>query len=99
MKKVKEKENCHQTMIQTDLFGISITPEDYVTVPVVGDPHSITFAEGWHQSLDKAPMYVSHHHIPPTCENELWQSSWKTQILDLSSEFTLKSYSCLVCLI
>lgn len=65
-------------MIQTDLFGICITPEHCVAVPVVGHPYSITFALGRHQSSDKAAVYISHHHITTVGKNELWQSSWKT---------------------
>lgn len=65
-------------MILTDLFGICITPEDGVTVPVICHPDSISFALRWHQSSDKASVYVSHHHITTIGENELWHSSWKT---------------------
>lgn len=66
-------------MFQTDFFGIRITPEDCLAIPVVCHPNSKTFALRRHQSSDKASVYICHHHITAICENELWQSSWKTQ--------------------
>lgn len=56
-------------MIQTDLFGVYITPEDFSAVPVGCNSYSITFALSRHQSSDKASVYISHHHITPVCEN------------------------------
>ena len=56
-------------MIQTDLFGICITPKDCVAVPVICHPYSIAFALGRHQSSDKASVYISYHHITPVGEN------------------------------
>lgn len=80
-------------MIQTDFFGICITPEDFVAVPEVCHPYSIASALGRHQRSYKAPVYIGHHHITPVGENELWHSSWKTKIPDLRSELISKNYS------
>lgn len=60
--------------MQTDFLGVCITPEDCGAVPVVRHPYCIPSSLGRHQSLDKASVYVSHHHIPPVSKNELWQS-------------------------
>lgn len=64
-------------MIQTDLFGVCITPEDCFAVPVNCHPYSITSALGRHQSSDYTSMYISHLHITPVSVNELWHSNWK----------------------
>lgn len=80
-------------MIQTDFFGIGITPEDYVTVQEVCHPYCITSALGRHQCSCKAPVYVGHHHITTVSENKLWESAWKTQIPDNSFQFMIiKTY-------
>lgn len=68
-------------MIQTDLFGICVTPEYSVNVIVVCNSYSITFARD--KSSDKAPMYISHHHLTTIGKYHLWQSIWKTQTPDL----------------
>lgn len=77
-------------MIQTDFFGIGITPEDYVTVQEVSHPYSITSALGRHQRSCKTPVYVSDHQLTTVSENKLWQSDWKTQIPDNSSQFMIR---------
>lgn len=61
--------------MQTDFLGVCITPEDRAAVPVVRHPHCISSPLGWHQSSNKAPVYISHHHISAVGENELWQAT------------------------
>lgn len=67
-------------MIQTYFFGICITPEDNVALQEVRDPHSVTFALGWHQCSYKAPVNICHHHFTAIGENELWQSTCNTEM-------------------
>lgn len=76
-----EQKKSHKTVIWTDLLSIGVTPEDGVAVPVVCHPYRVTFTLGWHQSSDKAPVYVGHHHITPVGEDELRHSSWETHNL------------------
>lgn len=87
MKKVGGNGCRYRKMTWTDLFGVRITPENGVAVPVVCYAYRKSFALRWHQSSDKASMYISHHHITAVGENKLWQSSWKSQrvllILDI----------------
>ncbi|KAA8581571.1 hypothetical protein FQN60_003152, partial [Etheostoma spectabile] len=42
---------------------LHLCSKNYVAVPVICHPYSITFALGRHQSSDKASVYISHHHI------------------------------------
>lgn len=63
-----------ERITQTDFLGVCITPEDCAAVPMVRHPHCISSPLGRHQSSNKAPVYIGHHHIPAVGKNELGQA-------------------------